>query len=141
MQAAELYVCPNPSIQILSLRLHWSKPAVPRRTRRRPQAAWCGWRRAGLARTLYTYPDSCPYLDRSGAPAAPYAAAAASNLARLATRGGASGSALYGSIFASGDLALGVSALELAARRAAPPVCMRSCLGSVHGMTYSLRIV
>ncbi|KAK9845371.1 hypothetical protein WJX81_004761 [Elliptochloris bilobata] len=53
--------------------------------------------------------------SRSGAPAAPYAAAAVSSLARLAARAGGGGSALYGSIFASADLALGASALELAA--------------------------
>lgn len=35
MQAAELNVYPNPSIQTLYLCLHWRKPGAPRRTQRR----------------------------------------------------------------------------------------------------------
>ena len=48
-------------------------------------------------------------------------------MARLAARAGGAGSALHGSIFASADLALGTSALELAARRG--PRCWGIVLG------------
>ena len=48
-------------------------------------------------------------------------------MARLAARAGGAGSALHGSIFASADLALGASALELAARRG--PHCWGKVLG------------